>query len=62
MLGLKKLGRKVESAVNGGPHITRKELREYRAEQRRLEFVEVRKRGGGEQEKARRRRQMGQRY
>ena len=43
-----------------GPKITRKELREYRAEQRRLEFVEVRKRGGGEKEKARR--QMRQEY
>ena len=44
------------------PKITRKEIREYRSEQRRLEFVEVRKRGGGYKERARRRRQMGQKH
>lgn len=58
MFGLKRLSRRVSAAANPKP-ITRKELREHRHEMRRLEFVEVRKSGGGHQERERRRRQMG---
>lgn len=42
--------------------ISRKDIREYRAEQRRMEFVEVRRRGGGIQECQRRRIRRGLGY
>ncbi len=55
--------RRVKSVAgreDGARMPTRREFRDHAHEQRRLQFVEVRKRGGGDQERARRRRQMGQ--
>lgn len=59
---MQNLRSRITSAIVEGQHPNfnmRKAMREARYENRRLEFVQVRRLGGGAKECARRRRQMG---